>query len=151
MPGGSRQLKELTVGESLHLLASVPLGRVVFTHRALPAIRPVNHIVDRGDVIIRTHLGAALLSAAGPGVVVAYQADSIDPQHRLGWSVIVTGFARLVTDPEQVDLYHQRLRPWVEQPSMEQVIRIQADLVTGFELLPAPPCQPLADEVGQAR
>jgi hypothetical protein len=32
----------------MSLLASVPLGRIVFTARALPAIRPVSHLVD-GD------------------------------------------------------------------------------------------------------
>ena len=32
--------------DCLGLLASVPLGRVVFTDRALPAIQPVNFVLD---------------------------------------------------------------------------------------------------------
>ena len=34
--------QELAREEALRLLATVPLGRVVFTDRALSAIRPVN-------------------------------------------------------------------------------------------------------------
>jgi len=61
----------------------------VFTHRALPAIRPVNHITDNGRVIFRTHEGTAILGAAGAGraTVLAYQADNIDPVTRAGWNV----------------------------------------------------------------
>jgi nitroimidazol reductase NimA-like FMN-containing flavoprotein (pyridoxamine 5'-phosphate oxidase superfamily) len=126
-------LRELSREESLRLLASVPLGRVVFTDRALPAIRPVNHLVDGGRVIVRSHTGAAILRAAERGVVVAYEADAIDPEFRLGWSVVVTGVARLVKEPARAAEYERRLRPWVDVP-MDQVIEISADIVTGFAL-----------------
>jgi hypothetical protein len=121
----------------LELLGSVSLGRVVFTDRALPAIRPVNHLVDDDRVIVRSHAGAAFLSAVERGVVVAYEADAIDPEKHLGWSVVVTGVARLVREPAAVADYRRRLRPWVDRP-MDQVIAISADLVTGFELVAEP-------------
>jgi len=60
-----RRLEELTVAESLLLLGSVPVGRVVFTHRALPAIRPVNHLLAADRIIFRASLGAAITAAAG--------------------------------------------------------------------------------------
>jgi len=87
-----RLLTELTRGQSLRLLASIRFGRIVFTHRALPAIRPVNHVLDGEDIVIRTHPGAAIVADTGSasGVVVAYEADAIDPGTGLGWSVIVT-------------------------------------------------------------
>ncbi|TXS78960.1 pyridoxamine 5'-phosphate oxidase family protein [Streptomyces sp. me109] len=77
--------------EALRLLGSVSLGRIVFTRRAPPTVRPVNHVLDNGDIVIRTHEGAALTSHAQPadstGVVVAYEADAIDPDtHRDGRS-----------------------------------------------------------------
>jgi Pyridoxamine 5'-phosphate oxidase len=66
-----RQAVELTEEECWALLGSVPLGRVVFTMKAMPAIRPVNHLVDGTTVIIRSHLGAAIVGrAAGDGAVV---------------------------------------------------------------------------------
>jgi nitroimidazol reductase NimA-like FMN-containing flavoprotein (pyridoxamine 5'-phosphate oxidase superfamily) len=140
--GNGRQLVELDRTEALQLLGTVSLGRVVFTQRALPAIRPVNHVIHDGDVIIRSHVGAAIVSAASDGVVVAYEADSIDPGQHLGWSVIVTGHARLVTDPDQLDRYRHLLRPWVHRPDMDHVVRIEPELVTGFTLVTTDPPRP---------
>jgi hypothetical protein len=138
--GGPRQSVELDTAEALRLLGSVSLGRIVFTRHALPTVRPVNHILDDGDIVIRTHEGAALTSHArrgdGQGVVVAYEADDIDPDTHLGWSVVVTGYARLVTDPHEVARYETMLRPWVRQ-TMDYAVRIRPGLVTGVLLTPA--------------
>jgi hypothetical protein len=129
-----RQLEALPREESIRLLGTVSLGRVVFTLFALPAIRPVNHIVEDDKIIIRTHLGAAIASAVdGTGTVVAYEADMIDPDDHLGWSVIVVGRASLVTDPGEIARYQQALRPWVSG-DLDQVIVITADMVDGFRL-----------------
>ncbi|KOT90247.1 pyridoxamine 5'-phosphate oxidase [Streptomyces sp. NRRL F-5755] len=140
-PVAPRGMQQLPRGESLRLLGSVPLGRLVFTQNALPAIRPVNHLMDGEDIIVRLNDGATLTSIAPPageaGLVVAYEADTIDPRTHLGWSVIVTGYARLVADPAQVARYESLLRPWVQQ-TMNGVLRIQPDLVTGFRLVAQP-------------
>ncbi|WP_434091472.1 pyridoxamine 5'-phosphate oxidase family protein [Streptomyces bluensis] len=134
---GPRQSIELDSDEALRLLGSVSLGRIVFTLHALPTIRPVNHVLDDGDIVIRTHEGAALTSYArqtdGPGVVVAYEADAIDPDTHLGWSVVVTGYAHLVTDPQDLARYQDLLHPWVKQ-TMDYAVRIRPDLVTGIRL-----------------
>jgi hypothetical protein len=116
------------------LLGSVPFGRVVFTHRALPAIRPVNHIVDNGEVVIRSSLGSGISGAAGTGMVVAYEADALDPVTRTGWSVVVTGLARVVVDADDIARYERLLDPWVDG-RMDCVIRISPDLVTGYQLV----------------
>jgi hypothetical protein len=132
-----RRRIELGSVEALRLLGSVSLGRIVFTQHALPTVRPVNHVLDGGDIVIRTHEAAALTMHArqteGPGVVVAYEADDIDPDTHLGWSVVVTGYARLVTEPGELARYQGMLRPWVDQ-TMDQAIRIHPDLVTGVLL-----------------
>lgn len=125
------RLTPLSRTQSLRLLAGVALGRVVFTERALPAIRPINHLVDNGMIIIRTHLGAAVLGAVG--MVVAYEADEIDPLAHTGWSVIVTGLARQVQDPDDLGRYERALRPWVDGEK-DQVIAIEPELVTGYLL-----------------
>jgi len=36
----------------------VSVGRLVFTIAGLPAIRPVNHLVDDGAVVVRSDLGS---------------------------------------------------------------------------------------------
>ena len=138
---GPRRTVQLDRAEALQLLGSVSLGRVVFTRHALPAIRPVNHALVDGDIIIRTHEGAALAShtqqGGDLGVVVAYEADTIDPDTHLGWSVVVTGYATLVTDPAALNSHHAMLHPWVEQ-AMDYAVRIHPDLVTGIQLTAAP-------------
>ncbi|PWK65214.1 pyridoxamine 5'-phosphate oxidase-like protein [Streptomyces sp. CG 926] len=137
-----RHMRELDRAEALGLLASVSLGRIVFTQHALPAVRPVNHLVDGEDIVIRIHEGGALAALTapgdGPGVVVAYEADAIDPVTHLGWSVVVTGYARPVAEAEEAARYAALLHPWVRQP-MTCAVRIRPDLVTGFRLDTAPP------------
>ena len=83
---GSRQALELTAAESWQLLASVSLGRIVFTQHPMPTIRPVNHLVNGQAIIIRSHLGAAIVAHAGAddGVVVCYEADDLDPVRHTG-------------------------------------------------------------------
>ncbi|MCB5169873.1 pyridoxamine 5'-phosphate oxidase family protein [Streptomyces bambusae] len=130
-------MRPLDRTEALRLLGTVSLGRVVFTQQALPAVRPVNHVVDGEDVVVRLHDGSALAGLLAPadadGVVVAYEADEIDPVTHLGWSVVVTGFARRVTDAREAARLAGRLRSWVA-PDPVQVVRIRPDLVSGFRL-----------------
>ncbi|MGW3169801.1 pyridoxamine 5'-phosphate oxidase family protein [Streptomyces sp. NPDC001153] len=140
VPPGPRRSVELDSDEALRLLGSVSLGRIVFTRQALPTVRPVNHVLDDGDIVIRTHEGAALTSrtrqAGAPGVVVAYEADAIDPHTHLGWSVVVTGYAHLVTDPGELARYQALLQPWVNR-TMDYAVRIHPDLITGARLTTA--------------
>ena len=119
--------------EAMRLLASVDYGRVVFTLNALPAVRPVNHLVDDDQIIIRTRLSAAIstvVRSADPGMVVAYEADKFDPERRV---VVATGHARTVNDPDEVSRYEQLLHPWVNHA--DTVLAIAPDVVTGFRIV----------------
>ncbi|MFD4612473.1 pyridoxamine 5'-phosphate oxidase family protein [Streptomyces sp. NPDC058451] len=120
--------------ECLRLMAEVPVGRVVYTRQALPAVLPVNFaLAADASVLLRTSAGSDLVRAVD-GVVVAFEADAFDVESRSGWSVVVTGRATVVTDPVE----HERLlrtgpRSWM--PIDEDVfIRIEATMVTGREL-----------------
>lgn len=124
---------ELTREESLKLLAGVSVGRVAFSHRALPTVRPVNHVFDDGHIVIRTHSGAALLGPAGAGGVVAYEVDEIDPETHTGWSVIVIGTSTMVQEGAEQERYRRMLHPWITD-EMEHVVRISPDIVTGYRL-----------------
>lgn len=129
MRGEPRRLAELTRPESLRLLHRAPVGRIVYTVRALPAIVPASHLVDDGAVVVRTHIG---LECAGS--VVAYQADQIDAHARIGWSVTVTGVARRVLDRDELAGYESRLAPLIEAHAVE-TIRIYPEIVTGYRLV----------------
>lgn len=126
-----RRPRTLSRAESLRLLGGVRLGRVVFTERALPAIRPANHLIDGDVIIIRADLGGAMLGPSG--MVVAYQADEIDPRTHAGWSVTATGMARQVRDPDEVTRYQRALRGWAFDEK-DQVISIEPEIVTGYLL-----------------
>lgn len=120
--------------ECLRLLARAPVGRVVCTRRALPAVLPVNFSLDTDSSVVLCTSVASDLVRAVDGVVVAFEADDFDAGSRSGWSVVVTGRAAVVTDPAE----HERLlrtgpRSWM--PMHDGVfVRIEAEMVTGREL-----------------
>ncbi|MFJ9729325.1 pyridoxamine 5'-phosphate oxidase family protein [Streptomyces sp. NPDC101209] len=124
---------ELGRQECLKLLAGVAFGRVGFTRQALPVIRPVNHFIDGETIVIRTHPGSALARHTTVDEVVVYEADDLDPRARTGWSVMVTGRASLITAPWEADRYRRLLIPWTDRDA-DEIVRIQADLVTGYRL-----------------
>ena len=130
-----RRLQELSPVESMSLLASVPLGRIVFIARALPAVRPASHLVIDDRVIVRADSGVAITSAlrGEAGTVVAYEADAIDPVDHLGWSVTVVGLHQ-VTEPVAADAFRRAARHWADGAN-DQVISINPGTVTGFLLV----------------
>jgi nitroimidazol reductase NimA-like FMN-containing flavoprotein (pyridoxamine 5'-phosphate oxidase superfamily) len=123
-------LEILERADCLRLLASVPLGRVVFTDRALPAIQPVNFVLDGEDIIIRTSTGSKL-GMALRGTIVAFEVDDFDPAGRTGWSVTLVGQARPVDDPNEIArLSRLRPRPWTPGPS-DRFVRICGNDLAG--------------------
>ena len=133
-----RRMEELTKPQSLELLGSVQVGRVAFVHHALPAIRPVNHLLDGDTIIIRATAGAAITELVGSHrrITVAYEADAMDIARQLGWSVIVVGDACVITDQHVAARYRARLEPWVAG-SADEVISISTDMVHGYRLVPS--------------
>ncbi|MGW2642807.1 pyridoxamine 5'-phosphate oxidase family protein [Streptomyces sp. NPDC001348] len=126
--------RELGRHECLRLLATAPIGRVVYTRQALPAVVPVNFGLDAdGAVLLRTPATSELARAVD-GAVVAFEADSADMDAHSGWSVVVTGRAEMVTEPAEAARL-ERIGPRSWAPSPEEVfVRIEPALVTGREL-----------------
>lgn len=116
----------------LRLLAGVPVGRVVYTRQALPAVLPVNFCLDAdSSVLLRTSAGSDLVRAID-GAVVAFEADEFDAETRSGWSVVVTGRAALLTDTDGHELLDG---PDSWMPVRDDVlVRIDSEVVTGREL-----------------
>lgn len=82
--------------ECLDLLRTGSIGRIAVTHRALPAIVPVNYTISGGRVVFRTEPGG-MLARACADTVVAFEVDELDRSGRSGWSVLVVGMAELLT------------------------------------------------------
>jgi len=91
-------LAVLSREQCLRLMATTPVGRIIYTRHAMPAVELVNFTVDAGDIVIRTAPSGKLLAAIR-GAVVAFEADEYDTATRSGWSVTAVGHAREVTNP----------------------------------------------------
>ena len=53
MDSDGSTLEYLSRDECMRLMASVPVGRIVYTRRALPAVELVNFALNDGDIIIK--------------------------------------------------------------------------------------------------
>jgi uncharacterized protein len=127
-------LKHLSRDECMRLLASMPVGRIVYTRQALPAVEVVNFTVDRGDIVFRTGAGDEL-TAAISDAVVAFEADSMDFTRHTGWSVTVVGRCRTVTDGEEARrLERSGLHPWAPG-ERKHFIKITPVIVNGRRLV----------------
>jgi uncharacterized protein len=127
-------LQRLPRDECLTLMASVPVGRIIYTRRALPAVELVNFALDEGDIVIRTDRSGKLAAATTRGAVVAFEADQLDQAGQGGWSVTAVGPSREVTDPgELARLRTIGLRSWAPG-DRDHFIRISPVMLNGRHL-----------------
>jgi uncharacterized protein len=126
-------LEILDAGECRALLSRVPVGRIVFTDRALPAVQPVNFALVDGDVVIRTAAGSKL-DAAVRNAIVAFEADEFDSESRSGWSVVYVGHARAVTNPAELATLRRLGLPTWASGRREHFIQIHPEIISGRRL-----------------
>jgi nitroimidazol reductase NimA-like FMN-containing flavoprotein (pyridoxamine 5'-phosphate oxidase superfamily) len=127
--------RELGRQECLDRLGGAPIGRVVHTRDALPAVLPVIFCLDAESAVVLRTSADSELARSIDGAVVAFEADAVDAAGHAGWSVVVTGLALVVSDPAEHDLLTRTgPRSWVTSPH-DVFIRIDAELVTGRELV----------------
>lgn len=133
-------LTELAREDCLALLRTAPFGRLVLTQGALPAVLPVNFVLDHAGIVIRTLPGSSI--HLSDGSVVAFQADDIDPVRRTGWTVTVVGRVTSVRDAvQQTRLAGLPLAAWAPGPRDSFVV-VDVGLVTGRRLGGAEPEHP---------
>lgn len=119
------------------LLSSVGVGRVVFTHRAMPAVRPVRFAVHGDEVLFRARSGDAWVGGV-LGTVVAFSADEMVPDMSSGWFVTVLGRATEVQDPRTLE----ELSEVLPIPAGCRCIRVSTESVTGRRVSPSRrPCE----------
>ncbi|HTI27603.1 MAG TPA: pyridoxamine 5'-phosphate oxidase family protein [Kutzneria sp.] len=121
-------LTVLDDAECLRLLASVRLGRIAVSDRALPTVLPVYFLLTGRTVLLRV-AGAGRLAAATRTAVVAFEADEMGPTG--GWSVLGIGRTRSVRPDERVAA--SGLRKWgTGEP--DRFVAIGLELLTGRRL-----------------
>lgn len=121
--------------ECLRLLRSATIGRVGTTIGALPTVLPVNFRVVDDRIVFRTTVGTKL-DAAATNSVVAFEVDAIDPLNHGGWSVVVTGIAREVTDPSELAALSAANIPFWAPTSDGHVVAIRTEMISGRRLSP---------------
>ena len=126
-------LEQLSQDECLLLMASVSVGRIVYTRRALPAVELVNFALHHGDIVIRTDSGGEL-AAATQHSVVAFEVDLLDADEQAGWSITAIGKSHEVTDPAEIgQLQKIGLTSWA--PGVrEHFIRMSPEILNGRRL-----------------
>lgn len=87
--------RPLTWDGCLARLRSATIGRIAVTHRALPAIVPVNYVLSGSRVVFRTEPGG-MLARACTDSVVAFEVDELESDGQSGWSVLAVGMAELL-------------------------------------------------------
>ncbi len=126
-------LQVLDRDECLALMGTATIGRVSVSANALPTILPVNFWFDGDRIVIRSGAGAKL-AAALDEAVVAFEVDDFDPVSHAGWSVVVTGVANTVNDPDEIRVPESApLRRWAPAGD-DQFVSISTELVAGRRL-----------------
>jgi nitroimidazol reductase NimA-like FMN-containing flavoprotein (pyridoxamine 5'-phosphate oxidase superfamily) len=94
------ELDSLTPEQCERHLEAGGIGRVVYSLDRGPVAVPVNFEYVDGRVIISTDLiKANVLEELG---IVGFEIDRVDDVLSEGWSVLVTGTARRVDDPDEI-------------------------------------------------
>lgn len=129
------RLEVLDQAECLDLLRTVPLGRLVYTTGGLPAVRLVNFVLDDDTIVFSTGPGDKF-RAAERGDVVAFEADEVDHDRHIGWTVTAIGHLSLVTDEEAAEL--RRTLPvhsWLPMDN-PRLARVGVESLHGRRLVP---------------
>lgn len=125
-----QELNPLQREQSIELMQTASVGRLIFTEQALPAVQLVDFRWWRGDVVIRI-TDAALLSAVSRNHVVAFEADELGADLDHGWSVTVVGHCRVITEvPDLMALAAMFPRPSTGGRH-DYFVRVRAEKVSG--------------------
>ncbi|MEO9223711.1 MAG: pyridoxamine 5'-phosphate oxidase family protein [Acidimicrobiales bacterium] len=131
-------LEILDSAECLRLLRTAKLGRVGVSTGDVPTVLPVNFLLDKDRILVRSGRGTKL-DAAAREALVSFEVDDFDPMTHSGWSVVVMGKASEVTDAEELAaLRHAPIPRWA--PGGETtIIAISTELISGRRIMPGHP------------
>lgn len=125
------RLEVLDRSTCLAVLRTVDVGRVAWCSASGHAVvLPVNFTVEGEDLVFKSSPGGKL-DAVRHGRLLSFEADDVERALKSGWSVLITGTAQVVTDPDEVQrLENSTVAPWVPRPG-GLFVRLIAGEVTG--------------------
>jgi nitroimidazol reductase NimA-like FMN-containing flavoprotein (pyridoxamine 5'-phosphate oxidase superfamily) len=113
-PVREAEYEVLSESECRRLLAESDVGRVAFVDGDFPVVLPVNFVLDGDHILIQSDVGAK--TSGIPLHPVAFEVDGVERWNHSGWSVLVQGFGRDVTESADAASEELRTRPvdtWV--------------------------------------
>ena len=121
--------------ECLLLLRSRAVGRLALVEGGQPQIYPVNYALDGEHVIFRTGDGTKFATSLRGGAV-SFEIDDVDTHTRNAWSVVVSGWARVIDDLVRVErLAALELHAW-SGPLKDHWVAITPERITGRRVAP---------------
>lgn len=117
--------------ECLRLLGTQRVGRLGFIVDGQPMVLPVNYAIQGGVVVFRTGEGTKLDAAIESRV--SFEVDEVDQGTGAGWSVVVQGVARDITEDHDwfaESLRHAAAVTWLPNPP-DHYVRIDPTLISG--------------------
>lgn len=130
-------VEHLSVETCLSLLEQHRLGRLGVVDDEGPLVLPVNYVLDRGSVVLRSDPGLKL-DLANQHAAAAFEIDGVDHTRRLGWSVVVRGRLTQVTDADERErLSSQGLAPYVGGDKAH-LLRLDSRSISGRRIVVPP-------------
>ncbi|MEV5973149.1 pyridoxamine 5'-phosphate oxidase family protein [Streptomyces sp. NPDC051921] len=148
-PGGGHaahgaRLEEIGEAECWELLDGHGVGRVAVEERDGLAVFPVNYRVVGGEIVFMTAADSSLARASASGADVAFEEDRLDEAFSQGWSVLLVGPVRTVSDEASVLRITDagRPEPWAGD-GRDTIVTLSPRRVTGRRIrVPGAPGTP---------
>jgi len=136
LPPGQRRaaphpvLEKLSAAACLAYLRPGGVGRFLYVTSRGPVAVPVNYRLLGDAVVFRTGQGGGIAEAIGERPV-SFEVDHLDSVLAEGWSVLVSGTARILTDPAELDeVSALGIEPWAGG-ERDACIRLTPREITG--------------------
>jgi len=122
-------LEPLTAAQCREYLGTAGVGRFLLVESRGPVAIPVNYAMIGDDVVVRTSERTSVARAGGSQV--SFEVDHLDEALAEGWSVLVSGDARVVTAAAELAAVRSLgIAPWAGG-DRETYVRITASDMTG--------------------
>jgi transcriptional regulator with XRE-family HTH domain len=137
LPPGQRRaarlpvLEALTATECREYLSPGGVGRFLFAAARGPVAIPVNYLMLGEDIVFRTGATTSAVADTEQRPRVSFEVDHIDDAFGEGWSVLVSGEARLVREPDELaEVAALGIVPWAGG-DRDTYVRIVSRDITG--------------------
>ena len=116
----------VTEADCWTLLDTAEYGHLAVATADKPDIFPVNYEVIGQSIVVQTNIGHKFLAALRGEGWVAFEVDRIQETAGLGWSVVIHGQARDVSDDPT---FQPARKPWTGEKAYR--LAIDVDTISG--------------------